>query len=111
MIAPYFIPFPLSNISLAKVIPVCGEAAGVAKQMWQLMKSKHKTPNGAMPICSEYWTTTGMMMIMIIKLVAKLVKIAPTPKAIKIKANGDNPDSGEINILKEVEIPASGAFI
>ena len=52
-----------------------------------------------------------MMIMIIIKLVAKLVKIAPTPKAIKIKANGGNPDNGAINILNEAEIPASGEFI
>ena len=47
-------PFTLSNISSAKVIPVIGEAAGVTKQMWQDIKSKHKTPNGAIPICVVY---------------------------------------------------------
>ena len=57
-------------------MPVCGEAAGVAKQMWQDINSKHRTPSDGRPDCIAYWTATGMMIMMIIRLVAKLVEYA-----------------------------------
>ena len=82
--APYFMARDLSTMGLAKVIPVCGDAAGVAKQMCVAINNRQRMPKAGIPTELAKVTTSGIIIMMMIRLVAKLVKIAPRPKASKM---------------------------